>query len=177
MSGPVLPRSPGRAKARVCPVCGTELFSGLVLINHMKITHPDVQLYKCESCVSSFNNLCALSCYTSVVHSKKKVMCKMCDYKTSMRAQIWQHVHIHSKGFTCSKYHHSFSNVTQFKLHQKTHCHRTWLDCEHCNAFYFTAKSLKLHMKGKCWEGYLCEQCGLHVDTPNQHLHHVQKNH
>ncbi len=121
MSGPVLPRSPGKAKARVCLVCSTELFSGLVLINHMKIVHPDVQLYKCESCDSTFNNLQALSCHTSVVHGKKMVACKMCDYKTLMRAQMQQHVCVHSKGFTCSKCYHSFSNVTQFKLYQKTH--------------------------------------------------------
>ncbi len=43
MTGLVLLHSPGKAKARVCPVCGTELFSGLVLIDHIKITHQDVQ--------------------------------------------------------------------------------------------------------------------------------------
>ncbi len=88
MSGPVLPRSPGKAKARVCPVCSTELFSGLVLINHMKIAHPNVQLYKCEKCTSNFNNLQALSCHVSVVHSWKKVMCKMCDYKSLMQQHV-----------------------------------------------------------------------------------------
>ncbi len=153
MSGLVLLRSPDKAKARVCPICGTELFSGLVLINHMKITHPDVWLYKCEKCASNFNNLWALSCYISVVHGQKKVACKMCDYKMLTRAQMWQHVHVHSKGFTCSKCHHSFSNVTQFKLYQKTHGYRMWLDCKHCDAFYFSLKFAEASCERQIWGG------------------------
>ncbi len=70
---PVLPRSPGRAKLQVCPVCGHEVFSGLALIDHLKQLHKNIKSYKCEQCTSAFNNLRALSSHVLVVHRKKQV--------------------------------------------------------------------------------------------------------
>ena len=52
-----LPHSPGTAKARICPVCDKEIYSGLALIAHMYGAHRDVKPFTCEECTVPFNNL------------------------------------------------------------------------------------------------------------------------
>ncbi len=52
-----LPHSPGTTKARICPVCDKEIYSGLALIAHMHGAHKDVKPFTCEKCTALFNNL------------------------------------------------------------------------------------------------------------------------
>ncbi len=59
------------AKARVCPVCSADIFSGLALIRHMKSVHKAVKPYKCDSC---FNNLWEMSSHVAIVHRPKTVV-------------------------------------------------------------------------------------------------------
>ena len=153
-----------------------EVYSGLALINHLKHLHKDVKSYKCELCVSAFNNLQALSSHMSVVYRKKLVKCKMCHTKLP-RVHMRQHVHKHSKGFQCSCCHHAFPMKSQFTEHLKCHKTRQCFDCEECDAFFYSTKSLHLHQKGKHGDGYFCAQCNAHFNTPSQRSRHVKKIH
>ncbi len=52
MEGPArmvtLPPGAGMAKERICPVCDSVIFSGLVLIHHLRSEHPDSCSYVCS---------------------------------------------------------------------------------------------------------------------------------
>ena len=166
-----LPNCLGVAKARVCPVCSVDIFSGLALIRHMKFVHKAVKPYKCEKCDSCFNNLQEMSSHVATVHRLKTVRCKHCQYSTTMCSKMRQHVCKHTKGFHCSTCNSSFQTERLLRLHQKLHKERQSFDCEHCDNFYFSLTSLWLHVKGKHGVGYMCT-CGQHFDTPNQQKHH-----
>ena len=166
-----LPDCSGVAKARVCPVCSADIFSGLALIRHMKSIHKVVKPYKCEKYDSCFNNLWEMSSHVATVYRPKTVRCKHCQYSTTTHSKMRQHVHKHMKGFRCSTCNSLFQMERLLRLHKKIHKERQCFDCEHCDSFYFLLTSLQLYMKGKHGAGYMCT-CGQHFDTPNQRKCH-----
>ena len=83
-----LPNCSGVAKARVCPVCSADIFSGLALIRHMKSVHKVVKPYKCEKCDSCFNNLQKMSSHVAMVHRPKTVRYKHCQYSTTTHSKM-----------------------------------------------------------------------------------------
>ena len=121
---PVLPEVSGVVKARICPTCGADIFSGLALIRHMCLHHPDIRPYKCEMCDSAFNNLKEMSSHKSVVHRVVRISCKSCDYKSTTHARMRQHVRIHSKGLKCLHCPKTFPSVASLRKHTSKHTHR-----------------------------------------------------
>ncbi len=93
----------GKAIPCVCPVCSVDLPSGMALYCHLRSTHPHEKLYQCHDCGAKHNNLKELSSHHSNVHQPKTVLYKECDYTSTSKAKLQQHVHQHTQGLMCVK--------------------------------------------------------------------------
>ncbi len=88
----------GEAIPRICPVCQMDLPSGMALFHHLWAQHPMDRPYSCDTCGHTFNNLKELSSHRSNMHKAKKVSCTRCDYATTTKAKMRQHVRTHMTG-------------------------------------------------------------------------------
>ena len=162
----------GKAIPYVCPVCSVDLPSGMALYHHLWSTHPHEKPYQCHDFGARHNNLKELSFHHSNVHWPKAVSCKECDYTSTSKAKLWQHVHHHTQGLMCVKCSKAFPTWSELKHHERLHGWRDTYECDDCQAEYFTLASLHIHKVGKHGCGYICAWCKLHFDTPSQRIWH-----
>ncbi len=91
----------GEAIPCTCPVCKADLTSGMALFWHLRSKHPEEKPYACDDCQHCFNNLKELSSHHLNIHRRLKVSCNQCAYRTTTKAKMYQHVHIHTGGVPC----------------------------------------------------------------------------
>ncbi len=133
----------GKPKPRLCPVCNERLVSGLALEGHLKSRYPLSRTYICTSCDSSFNNPRELASHCSNMHTRWKVLCKKCTYKTISKAKMRQHVRVHTNGLKCKKCDKHFLSLSSLIVHERLHVSvRPDFDCELCDATYKTHAAL-----------------------------------
>ncbi len=133
----------------------------MALYRHLCGQHPIDRLYVCDDCSHSFNNLKELSSHHSRVHCPKKVSCTQCDYSTTMKAKMHQHIRQHT-GVPCSKCGHHFPTLSDMLHHEYLHDQRDTFEYSSYDTVYHTRDALRVHITGKHGNGYkcsLCEQC------------------
>ena len=176
-SDPVLPETAGVAKTCMCPVCNTEIYSGLALQCHMHMEHKGIKPYKCDQCNSSFNNLKEISNHKSVVHRVASISCKFCNYhcRPTMKARMWQHSWVHSKGLKCNHCPKMFLSVASLCKHTTKHSEREKIECDTCDGVFISSASYATHRKGVHGDGYICLRCGERFKSPVQRVRHLKK--
>ncbi len=133
----------GKPRPRLCLVCEERLVSGLALERHLKSRHPLSRTYVCGSCDSSFNNSRELASYCSNMHSRQKVFCKKCMYKTVSKAKMRQHIRMHTNGLKCKKCDKHFPSLSSLIIYERLHISvRPDFDCELCDMTYKTCAAL-----------------------------------
>ncbi len=171
----IQPPGAGTAKERVCPVCDSVIFSSLVLICHLRSEHPDSRSYVCTQCSSTFNTTKDLSSHMSLIHRDPQVKCHFCTYLMTSRARMRHHVRVHTKGECCTLCKRMFSSTKALQRHLALHKQRMTFECELCDATFSITSSLAIHVHGKHGDGYICENCQNHFDSPAQRKHHSGK--
>ena len=169
-----LPATSGVAKERTCPICNLRISSVLALVRHIKSEHPDSRSYCCDTCDSTFNTVADLRSHVSIVHKAPSVHCKFCEYTTTTRSRMRQHVRLHTKGERCNVCSKTYPTLRALLIHKRLHMRRTDFQCSDSEVVFKSKISLATHCKGKHGEGYHCP-CGARFDSPAQRLRHQKK--
>lgn len=107
-----------------CKLCGLYTVSKMVLMEHIRIQHPDVKIYECDQCD-----------YTHYIrdrynrhhryHSMNQIRCKMCEFRTIYRWNLERHMRHHidtvSLGFRCKKCNFTVSTKQSITAHEIAH--------------------------------------------------------
>ena len=84
-----------------CDQCMFEANSGILLMKHRKIEHPDADKYNCLVCNNQFASRTSLRVH-QLIHSGVKFSCDECKYKSSSRSNLYRHImKVHSNEPTC----------------------------------------------------------------------------
>ncbi len=93
-----------RAIPQECLICEDDLPSGMALYRHLRGHHLEQGLYMCCDCDHRFNNLCKLSSHHLNHHCVKIVSCKYCQFHSTTKAKMHQHVRSHTTGVKYATY-------------------------------------------------------------------------
>ncbi len=166
------PHATGKASPQTCMVCHAGVQSKKALVFHLKQYHPEKRPYNCQTCLNSFNNNADLMCHMLNVHAQRKVHCKHCKHSTMTKAQMHQHVCLHTSGLKCGQCGCKFPNAHALGQHSELHKKHQEFICSTCQKIFATSNSLNIHIKGKHGHGYVCP-CGKWFASPAQWSRHM----
>ena len=144
----------------------------MALYRHLRSKHPDERPYTCHDCMHTFNNLRELSSHCSNHHWVRSVLCKYCQYHSTTKVKMWQHVCSHTTGVKCATCGKGFATITEMLRHQPLHNEREEFTCQDCDSMYHTRAALNIHHVGKYSPGYPCANCNAIFDMPMQRNRH-----
>lgn len=125
--------------------------------NHLKIhiasMHCRSTSMLCDHCGKTYYDRQTICRHMVRVHGEKKIVCKICDYKTALNYSFQRHKLTHKAGTKCPI---CKKQVTFLKSHMK--CHQPRESCSFCFKL-FRKESLKFHMRSHLKKDFKCRSC------------------
>ena len=123
------------------------------LVRHIKVMHLNLVSYSCEQCSYATKFSQSLASHVLGVHEKVKQFCKLCDYTSTHKATIYQHM-------------------------RKAHGNEEKKKCPECDYKSFSKDMLECHINGKHLKNSLfCDKCGFQTTWRNCLRNHMRTKH
>lgn len=163
------------AKSFKCNFCDRIYSHQQSLQNHLKKMHKDDGKvnYNCNSCPRKFDNERKLKVHERCHQSNEKKMIHSCpftncDKKFTKSVNVQSHVktvHIRERNFLCSDCGKSFGTKGALKEHQIIHSSEYPFSCKFCAKKFKNMPRLKTHEDTHDVSQYICNVCGLALNT------------
>lgn len=132
----------------LCDICDMK-FTSKSLLNYHKLSHENLNPFKCPNCNKGFKNKGKLNRHVKI-HSdiKEKWVCKVCRKALMSIESLRRHMKIHTghKQFKCDQCEKSFIEKHDLQKHQVTHSSDKHFACEICKKLFKRKYDLTLHM-------------------------------
>ncbi|KAM4602210.1 uncharacterized protein ACJ7VT_020183 isoform 2-T2 [Polymixia lowei] len=139
------------------------------LTNH-KQTHGVVGGFSCTRCDQVFGSVRERDAHRQT-HRHPKLHCPVCGEPFNSQARLLRHQQTHpaEEGaepcYTCRYCDHTFTGVTQLRIHQRSHMQRLF-QCDQCQKAFSTLGGLQAHRGSHSGErAFLCSHCGKRFRT------------
>ena len=123
--------------------------------------------------------------------SENKYKCKICSKSFKLQRLMNRHMKNHSniKRYLCTFCNKGFNDAFDLKRHTRTHTGVRPFQCSECDRKFTQRCSLESHLnkvhqvelsfryKERRAKLYVCEDCGITTENPEEHLEHLQKFH
>lgn len=123
--------------------------------------------------------------------AENKYKCKICQKSFKLQRLMNRHMKNHSniKRYLCTFCNKGFNDAFDLKRHTRTHTGVRPFHCSECDRKFTQRCSLESHLnkvhqielsfryKERRAKLYVCEDCGITTENPEEHLQHLQKFH
>lgn len=123
--------------------------------------------------------------------AENKYKCKICQKSFKLQRLMNRHMKNHSniKRYLCTFCNKGFNDAFDLKRHTRTHTGVRPFHCSECDRKFTQRCSLESHLnkvhqvelsfryKERRAKLYVCEDCGITTENPEEHLEHLQKFH
>ena len=150
-------------EAKKCAYCDIETDSDKSMRVHLKNSHPDKSLYKCNKCEYKSNWFGNMKVHKASLHEEIVYSCDKCEYKNKWRPPFLEHKremhgefvrnskHCQDRVFKqilCDVCGYKAKSVNSLRNHKNSN-HQVVFTCNHCGHLLPSANSLRGHIWAK----------------------------
>lgn len=131
--------------------------------NHLKSTHIDVKLFKCDICDKSFAQSIYLKAHKRIHSGEKPFICDTCGKAFNQSSNLQTHIKTHTgeKPFQCNVCNKAFNRSDHYQKHFRTHSGEKPYHCEICGKAFSRLDNYQIHARTHTGEKpYICQTCG-----------------
>lgn len=144
-----------------CDKCGNSFKDRRGIYHHLKRQHQVKNFLFCDLCPKSFNIKSLIEHHMLQSHSKEKLACSICEYRSSTTAFLEEHMkRVHPNKKECQICHKFVKMMPQHLAAVHLDQSQRKVTCKVCGDMLKDKYFLRIHMTNMHGKNHKCDQCG-----------------